>query len=181
MNFPMPATQIVARYLPLHRSGLSLFTDHYRMGYSVILSVFLAGFRKTKKSSLILEYIAIFLYPIPYFIIALVVQILFCFVWKIFPVTATIVTAQGPVMFLQTLIKSSILPAFTMLLVGFGWWVISMKAVASDTAEEEIRALRAIPRAEREQDHAKLRAAQLHHPAGVGFCHQLGRRFSAAL
>ena len=135
MNFPMPATQIVARYLP-YTVGLSLFTTIIAWVLGNFIGL-LAGFRKTKKSSLILEYIAIFLYPIPYFIIALVVQILFCFVWKIFPVTATIVTAQGPVMFLQTLIKSSILPAFTMLLVGFGWWVISMKAVASDTAEEE--------------------------------------------
>ena len=135
MNFPTAATEIVARYLP-YTVGLSLFTTIIAWVLGNFIGL-LAGFRKNKASSVILEYIAIFLYPIPYFIIALIVQILFCFIWKIFPVTATIVTAQGPMVFLQTLIKSSILPAVTMLLLGFGWWVISMKAVTADTAEEE--------------------------------------------
>ncbi|MGI6173032.1 MAG: ABC transporter permease [Christensenellales bacterium] len=135
MNFPTSATEIVARYLP-YTVGLSLFTTTVSWLIGNFIGL-MAGFRRDKKSSVVMEYIAIFLYPIPYFIIALVVQILFCFVWKIFPVTATIMTGQGPAVFFRTLIKSSILPAFTMLLVGFGWWVISMKAVTADVAEEE--------------------------------------------
>lgn len=135
MNFPTSATQIVARYLP-YTVGLSLFTTIIAWVLGNFIGL-LAGFRKDKTSSVVLEYIAIFLYPIPYFIVALVVQILFCFVWKIFPVTATIVTAQGTGAFLQSLIRSSILPAITLLLLGFGWWVISMKAVTADIAEEE--------------------------------------------
>lgn len=135
MNFPTSATSIVARYLP-YTVGLSLFTTIISWTFGNFIGL-LAGFRKDKISSLIMEYIAIFIYPIPYFILALVVQILFCFIWKIFPVTATIVTAQGVGPFLSSLLKSSVLPALTMIVVGFGWWVISMKAVSSNTAEEE--------------------------------------------
>ena len=134
-NFPTSATSIVARYLP-YTVGLSLITTilAWVIGNAIGL---LAGFRKGKKSSTILEYIAIFIYPIPYFILALVVQIFFCYILKWFPITATIRQNADFGTFISSLIKSSTLPAITMLIVGFGWWVISMKAVSSNTAEEE--------------------------------------------
>ena len=134
-NFPTSATSIVARYLP-YTVGLSLITTilAWTIGNAIGL---LAGFRKGKRSSTILEYIAIFIYPIPYFILALVVQIFFCYILKWFPITATIRQNADFGTFVSTLIKSSTLPAITMLVVGFGWWVISMKAVSSNTAEEE--------------------------------------------
>ena len=128
MNFPTSAAQIVARYLP-YTVGLSLFTTIIAWVLGNFIGL-LAGFRKDKTSSVILEYIAIFLYPIPYFIVALVVQILFCFIWKIFPVTATIVTAQGTSAFLRS----------------------------------------------RGKDHARIRAAQLHHPSDFRLRHQSRRR-----
>ena len=46
----------------------------------------LAGFRKNKTSSKILEGIAICIYPIPYFLVALVLQIVFAFVLGWFPI-----------------------------------------------------------------------------------------------
>ena len=50
----------------------------------------LAGFRKDKRSSKIMEGIAICIYPIPYFIIALVLQIVFAFLLGWFPLQTTI-------------------------------------------------------------------------------------------
>ena len=135
MNFPTSAATIVARYLP-YTVALSLFTTILAWIFGNAIGI-LAGFRKNKLSSIILEYIAIFIYPIPYFILALVVQIFFCYIWKIFPLTATIITAEGFATFITSYVRSSILPAITMIIVGFGWWVISMKAVSSNTAEEE--------------------------------------------
>ena len=134
-NFPTSAASIVARYLP-YTVGLSLITTilAWTIGNAIGL---LAGFRKGKLSSTILEYIAIFIYPIPYFILALVVQIFFCYILKWFPITATIRQNADFATFFASLIRSSILPAITMLVVGFGWWVISMKAVSSNTSEEE--------------------------------------------
>lgn len=135
MNFPTSATSIVAKYLP-YTAGLSLFTVIFSWLIGNAIGM-LAGFRKNKLSSKILEYISIFIYPIPYFILALIVQIIFGYSLKWFPITATIVTSQGGAMFWQSFLKSSVLPAFTMLVVGFGWWVISMKALSSNTAEED--------------------------------------------
>lgn len=134
-NFPASASSIVARYLP-YTVGLSLVTTILAWTLGNIIGM-LAGFRKNKLSSTVLEYIAIFIYPIPYFILALVVQIFFCYILKWFPITATIIQNQGTAAFWTSLLRSSILPATTMVVVGFGWWVISMKAMSSNTAEEE--------------------------------------------
>lgn len=134
-NFPTSATTIVMRYMP-YTVCMALFTTicAWIIGNAIGLVV---GFRKDKKSSTVIEYIVMCMYPIPYFILALVIQVMFCFVWKIFPVTATIITGQGAGMYWSSVIRSSTLPALTMLVLGFGWWVISMKAMAQNTAEEE--------------------------------------------
>jgi len=68
---------------------------------------------------------------------ALVVQIVFCFILGWFPITADIVVGVGAAEFWRSLIHASILPATTMILLGFGWWIISMKAMAQNTAEED--------------------------------------------
>jgi len=135
MNFPASAAGIVARFLP-YTIGLMLFTTLTSWILGNLIGM-MAGFRKDNRASKLLESIAIFLYPIPYFILALVVQIAFCYILRWLPITASIIQNQGPARYLETLFRSSLLPAITMILVGFGWWVISMKAMAQNTAEEE--------------------------------------------
>jgi peptide/nickel transport system permease protein len=134
-SFPASAAGIVARFLP-YTVGLSLVSTIVAWVLGNLIGM-LAGFRKDKRSSKILESIAIFIYPIPYFILALVVQIVFCYLLRWFPLTATIKQNAGLGQFFYTLIRSSTLPALTMIVVGFGWWVISMKAMSQNTAEEE--------------------------------------------
>ena len=97
----------------------------------------LAGFRKNARSSKILEGIAICIYPIPYFIIALIFQIVFAFVLGWFPIQTNILTNQGFGVWFSTLIQGSVLPFLAMFLVGMGWQIISMKSLASTTAEED--------------------------------------------
>ena len=97
----------------------------------------LAGFRKNKRSSKILEGIAICIYPIPYFIVALVLQIVFSYVLGWFPLQATILYNGGTATFITSLLKASVLPAISILLLGTGWWIISMKSLSSTTAEED--------------------------------------------
>ena len=97
----------------------------------------LSGFRPDRASSRILEGIAIVIYPIPYYILALVLSILFSYVWHVFPLT---VSVQGPAWswtFVGSAIWNSILPATSIVIVVFGWWVISVKAQTATLAEEE--------------------------------------------
>ena len=97
----------------------------------------LAGFRKDKKISKILEGIAIVIYPIPYYIVALVFQIVFAFILGWFPITTTINNMGGFGTWLASLLRASVLPMLSMLLVSTGWWIISMKSLSSNVAEED--------------------------------------------
>lgn len=135
MSFPTPARDIIFRSLP-YTMGLMLFSTvlAWILGNAIGM---LAGFRKNKTSSKILEGVAIFLYPIPYFIVALVLQIVFAFLLGWFPLQSTIFGAVGTWSWFQSLIRASFLPAMSLLLIGTGWWIISMKALSSTTAAEE--------------------------------------------
>lgn len=97
----------------------------------------LAGWRPGRASSRILEGIAICIYPVPYYIVALVLSILFSYVWPIFPLTTTVQGQAWTLQFVRSAIWNSILPATSIVIVVFGWWVISMKAQTAALAEEE--------------------------------------------
>ena len=135
MSYPAPAGEIIATYLP-YTLGLSLTSTIIAWIIGNIIGL-LAGFRKNKRSSRILESIAICIYPIPYFIVALILQIVFAFLLGWFPLQSTIVTVGGTGAFISSLLQASVLPAISLLLLGTGWWIISMKSLASTTSEED--------------------------------------------
>lgn len=135
MSYPEPVGDIIARYLP-YTLMLSLTSTFIAWLIGNFIGL-LAGFRKNKRSSKILEGIAIFIYPIPYFLVALVLQIVFAFVLKWFPLQAVIDTKGGFGPWMASLLKASILPGVSLLLLGTGWWIISMKSLAGTTAEED--------------------------------------------
>lgn len=135
MSYPEPVGSIIGRYLP-YTLILSLTSTFLAWVIGNFIGL-LAGFRKNKKSSQILEGIAICIYPIPYFLVALVLQIIFAFVLKWFPLQAVIKTGVGFGPWFGSLMKASVLPAISLLLLGTGWWIISMKSLASTTAEED--------------------------------------------
>jgi peptide/nickel transport system permease protein len=135
MSYPTPAGEIIGTYLP-YTLGLSLTTTVVAWIIGNFIGL-LAGFRKNKRSSRILEGIAICIYPIPYFIIALILQIVFAFVLGWFPLQATINTLGSFGEYIASLIRASVLPAVSLLLLGTGWWIISMKSLSGTTAEED--------------------------------------------
>ena len=133
--FPMPVTEIIGRNLP--------YTLFLMVGSTVLAWVIgntiglLSGFLKDRFSSKTMESIAIFLYPIPYFVVALVLQITFSFILQWFPLQSIIYATPGTPGFFAELINVSLLPALSMFLIGMGWWIISMKALSSTTAAED--------------------------------------------
>lgn len=135
MSYPTDTGTIIWQYLP-YTVGLSLTSTILAWVVGNIIGL-LAGFRKNKRSSKILEGIAICIYPIPYFIVALVLQIFFAFILKWFPLQSTFNMSGGFGAYFASLIKASTLPAISLLLVGTGWWIISMKSLAGTTAEED--------------------------------------------
>jgi peptide/nickel transport system permease protein len=135
MSYPTPVGEIISVYLP-YTLGLSLTTTVLAWIIGNVIGL-QAGFRKHKRSSKILEGIAICIYPVPYFIIALILQIIFAFLLGWFPLQSTFNAFGGFGVFLVSLIRASFLPAASLLLVGTGWWIISMKSLSATTAEED--------------------------------------------
>jgi len=133
--YPTPVSTLVARALPWSLGLLFCSTIiAWVLGNSIGL---IAGYWKDRTISRILEGTAILLYPIPYYILALALIILFAYVFPIFPFSFS---AQGQPFewaFIKSVIRGSFLPALSMVTVGLGWWVISMKALASNIMEEE--------------------------------------------
>lgn len=134
-NFPEPVVDIIGRNLP-YTVGLSLITTILAWCIGNFIGL-LAGFRKNKRSSKILEGIAICIYPIPYFLIALIFQIVFAYVLGWFPIQTVLMTRGTFWQWLSSLLHAAVLPACSMLLLGTGWWIISMKSLAGTTAEED--------------------------------------------
>lgn len=149
MSYPTPVGSIISTYLP-YTLFLSLGTTIFAWIIGNIIGL-LAGFRKNKLSSKILESIAICIYPIPYFIVALILQIVFAFILGWFPLQSNILTNASTFgAFFSSLVRASVLPAASLLLIGTGWWIISMKSLATTTAEEDFvlfARLRGLPEA----------------------------------
>lgn len=135
MNFPTPARDIIFRNLP-YTFGLMLtaLILAWTVGNLIGLR---AGFRKNLLSSKIMESIAIFIYPIPIFIIALFFQIVLGFMLGWFPLTAIIFGEPWTAQWIQGLLRAAAMPLMSLFVGGLGWWIISMKSLSMSTAQED--------------------------------------------
>lgn len=133
--FPTPVMQLIGRALPW-TMGLLLCTTviAWLVGNTIGL---LAGFRKDKWYSKLLEGFAIVLYPIPYYIFALVLIMFFCYVLPYFPLSFVVRGEGFTWAHIKSILYNCFLPGLSMVLVGFGWWVISMKTMVSNANEED--------------------------------------------
>ncbi|NLG98336.1 MAG: ABC transporter permease [Chloroflexi bacterium] len=132
--YPRPVREFIIIALP-YTMGLLLTSTliSWILGNLVGL---LAGFFNNSKWATVMETIGVVLYPIPFYILALVLIILFAYVWPMFPLVTTI--RPGPLTLekFAEIIRNSILPGLTMVLSGFGWNILGMKALAFSTKEE---------------------------------------------
>ena len=133
--YPTPVVELIATVLPW-TMGLLLTTTFisWLIGNAIGL---LAGFRPDKTYSKVLEGVAIFLYPQPYYVFALVLIMLFSYVWPVFPLTTVVRGEPWTLEHIWSVLYNSFLPAMSMILIGTGWWVLSMKTLAMSVAEED--------------------------------------------
>lgn len=133
--YPTPVMEMIAQALPW-TFGLMLVTTILSWVIGNVIGL-LAGFRKEKAYSKILEGIAIIIYPIPYYIFALVLIMVFCYLIPVFPL-AFVVQGKGfSLDHIGSILYNCFLPGLSLVLVGFGWWVISMKTMVGNANEEE--------------------------------------------
>jgi peptide/nickel transport system permease protein len=132
--YPRPVREFVLIALP-YTMGLLVTSTLISWVLGNLVGL-LAGYFNNTKGATVLEVIGVGLYPIPYYVLALVLIILFAYIWPIFPLVTSIRPGPMTLTKIGEILRSSILPAMTMILAGFGWNILGMKALAFSTKEE---------------------------------------------
>ncbi len=134
--FPTPVISIIKNSLPW-TAGLLIIAALLSWSIGNILGG-LAGYFSNKKWAKVLSVIAMVIYPIPYYIMALILIILFAYVFPIFPIVGGYSIGINPSFsFIFSLIKHAFLPALALVIVGIGWWFLSMRSLTSTITSED--------------------------------------------
>jgi peptide/nickel transport system permease protein len=145
--YPTPVAEMVKRALPW-TLGLLLTSTLISWLIGNVIGL-MAGYRPNKFLSKFLETTAMVFYPIPYYILALGLIILFAYLIPIFPFDFNVHMQPSLTWeMVKDILYNSLLPALSMIIVSVGWWIISMKALASSLSEEDFvhyARLRGIP------------------------------------
>lgn len=132
--YPQPVSSMLLAALPWTLGLLLVSTIiAWIMGNMVGL---VAGYFHKKKAASLLEFLGILLYPIPYYILAVTALLLLAYVFPVFPLSATFPVGQMTPEKFGMIIYNSLLPGITLVLAGFGWNILSMKALTVATTEE---------------------------------------------
>ncbi len=137
-SFPTPVSTLIKRALPW-TIGL-LFTCTMVAWTLGNLFGGLAGYYRKSKGLKLFGVVAMGFHPIPYYIIAFVLLIIFGFLWPILPITggsAQNVRQAFTAEFIFSVLRHSILPAVSIVLVGIGGWFLGMRALVSNIVTED--------------------------------------------
>jgi len=136
--FPTPVSALILRALPW-TAGLLIFSTLVTWTLGNLLGG-LAGYHQNSRGLRLMGVLAMGLHPVPYYIVALVLLIVFGFLWPILPITggSAMNVAQGwSWQFIGSVIRHSILPALSLILIGLGSWFLGMRSLVSNLVTED--------------------------------------------
>jgi len=138
LQFPAPVVELIRISLPWTAGLLSISTI-FAWIIGSVLGGLAGSFRNTNWAK-ILEAFAMSIRPIPYYIMALFVVVLFAYVFPLFPMTGGY--AIGSVAsfswgFLVDLIKHAFLPALSLMTIGITVWFLTMRSLTANVIAED--------------------------------------------
>jgi peptide/nickel transport system permease protein len=139
--FPTPVREIILNSLPW-TAGLLSFSTIISWITGNMLGTLASFFERShKNTSRVLQGVAVILYPIPYYIMALVLIFLFAYLIPLFPLAGAFISSSRFTFSLENIyliIKASTLPALSMILVSaLGWWFLSSRALTLNVLSED--------------------------------------------
>jgi len=138
MAFPTPAMNLVTRAMPW-TLGLLVSATLITFVIGNLLGA-LAGYNQNNRFFKIFGIIAMGIQPIPYYVVAFILLIIFGFLWPVLPISggfAMDVTPGYNWPFISSVLQHAILPTFSVVLVGFGGWFIGMRALVSNVVNDD--------------------------------------------
>ncbi len=136
--FPAPVSALIARALPW-TVGLLVVSTVLTWILGNLLGG-LAGYYHQSRTLRFAGVVAMAFHPIPYYIVAFMLLIVFGYLWPILPISggAQINLQRGfNLPFLSSLLIHSILPITSLVLVGLGGWFMGMRSLVSNVVTED--------------------------------------------
>jgi peptide/nickel transport system permease protein len=136
--FPTPVSTLIWRALPWTFGLLSVATL-----IAWVLGSLLGGLAGYYRRNLALKAFGVLasgMQPIPNYVMAFVVLVLFGYVWPILPITGAsqINLQQGwTLAYFGSVVQHALLPVLSLVLVGVGAWFIGMRALVSNIVTED--------------------------------------------
>jgi peptide/nickel transport system permease protein len=138
LAFPTPAMTLVMRALPwtvglLVTSSLVTWTLGNLVGG-------LAGYFQNSRLLKAFGVVAMGVQPIPYYIVAFLLLILFGFVWPVLPISGGFAINVQPgwnLEYIGSVLSHAILPVVSLVIVGFGTTFLGMRALVSNIVTED--------------------------------------------
>jgi len=136
VHFPIPAIRIVHKALPWTLSLLSISVIIGWLMGNLLGGI--AGYFSDRKWAKSLGIFATAVYPIPYYIMALILIMLLTYILPIFPTYgAPPVLPSLSLTFILSYLHHTFLPALSLVLVNYGWWFLSMRSLITKTISED--------------------------------------------
>jgi peptide/nickel transport system permease protein len=136
--WPTPVMEIIRRALP-YTAGLLMSSAIIAWLIGNLLGG-LAGYFEDRKWSHVLGFVSMSITPIPYYIMAFVLLVMFTFAWPILPSGGAMPIGMRPawtVKAILSLLHHALLPAFSLVIVGIGGWFVGMRALVSNIVAED--------------------------------------------
>ncbi len=136
--FPTPVSALIARALPW-TIGLLVTATLITWTLGNLLGG-LAGYYQDKRGLKVLAVVAMGLHPVPYYIVAFVLLVMFGYVWPLLPIAGGYGMNIGHgfnAAFILSVLKHSILPALSLMLIGLGGWFLGMRSLVSNIVSED--------------------------------------------
>lgn len=137
-SFPTPVVSLILRSLPWTVGLLALTAV-----VSWIIGTLLGGIASYRRKRLWVRVFEMFsnaVRPIPYYIFALTLLIIFAYILRWFPAGGAFQVGVAPSLsgtFVKSVIKHGFLPALSLIIIGMGAWFLNMRNLASGAIHED--------------------------------------------
>jgi peptide/nickel transport system permease protein len=136
--FPTPVSQLIGRALPW-TVGLLVVATTISWLLGNLLGG-LAGYYREHRGLRVAGIVAMGFHPIPYYIVALLLVIVFGYLWPVLPISggSQMNLAHGFTLdFAASVLRHSVLPVVSLVLVGLGGWFMGMRSLVSNIVSED--------------------------------------------
>jgi peptide/nickel transport system permease protein len=180
--FPTPVSTLIARALPWTVALLVISTLLTWVLGNLLGG--LAGYYRRNRALRFAGILAMAFHPIPYYIVAFLLLIVFGYLWPILPISGgyTMNMEQDwSWEFILSLLRHGILPVASLALVGLGGWFMGMRSLVSNVVTEDYVAYAELAGVERSRILRSYVMRNALVPQVTGLAISLGSIFNGAI